>query len=139
MDSQWQPYQDPLMSRPAQFSNGQPVAAKYGGQPQQAQQAPVGYTYEAFQTPALTAKPPTLATNSKPVSMASSPTATPRSRDYVTDADTAMEDADPYNRAKYSAFLPVLPSRGVFGCSQVLPDERPVAHHAVYLESRKGP
>jgi dual specificity protein kinase YAK1 len=33
--------------------------------------------------------------------MASSPTATPRSRDYVTDADTTMEDADPYNRAKY--------------------------------------
>ncbi|CAG8143124.1 unnamed protein product [Penicillium nalgiovense] len=33
--------------------------------------------------------------------MASSPTATPRTRDYVTDADTTMEDADPYNRAKY--------------------------------------
>jgi dual specificity protein kinase YAK1 len=105
MGSQWQPYQDPLMGRPAQFNNGltstpQQLAPKYGGQPQQSQ-PPVGYTYEPFQTPA--AKPPSAGTNSKSVSMASSPAATPRSRDYVTDADTAMEDADPYNRAKYSA------------------------------------
>ncbi|KAI9044285.1 putative protein kinase Yak1 [Aspergillus affinis] len=120
MDSQWQPYQDPLMGRPAQFNNGQPLAAKYAGQPQQAQQAPVGYTYEAFQTPALAAKPPTMTANSKSVPMASSPAATPRSRDYVTDADTTMEDADPYNRAKYSAARPSHHSRP---SSQYFPHE----------------
>ncbi|GAQ07676.1 serine/threonine-protein kinase ppk15 [Aspergillus lentulus] len=107
MGSQWQPYQDPLMGRPAQFNNGlastpQQLGPKYGGQPQQSQ-PPVGYTYEAFQTPGTAAKPPSAGANSKSVSMASSPAATPRSRDYVTDADTTMEDADPYNRAKYSA------------------------------------
>lgn len=101
MDSQWQPYQDPLMGRPAQFNNGQQLASKYGGQPPQSQ-PPMGYTYEPFQTPGIAAKPPSIGSNSKSMSMASSPVATPRSRDYVTDADTTMEDADPYNRAKYS-------------------------------------
>lgn len=101
MASGWQPYQDPLIGRPAQFNTGlashpQQLASKYGQPPQS--QPPVGYTYETFQTPAAS-KPAGL--NSKPVSMASSPTATPRTRDYVTDADTTMEDADPYNRAKY--------------------------------------
>lgn len=94
------------MGRPAQFNPGlaahpQQLASKYG-QPQQSQ-PPVGYTYETFQTPGTTSKAPSTGPNSKPVSMASSPTATPRSRDYVTDADTTMEDADPYNRAKYSS------------------------------------
>ncbi|KAJ5096130.1 hypothetical protein NUU61_005486 [Penicillium alfredii] len=102
MDSGWQPYQDPLMGRPAQFNTGlashpQQLASKYGQPPQS--QPPVGYTYETFQTPAP--KAPSVGPNSKTISMASSPTATPRSRDYVTDADTTMEDADPYNRAKY--------------------------------------
>ena len=92
------------MGRPAQFNPGlaahpQQLASKYG-QPLQSQ-PPVGYTYETFQTPGTASKPPSTGPNSKPVSMASSPTATPRSRDYVTDADTTMEDADPYNRAKY--------------------------------------
>ncbi|KAF9884397.1 dual specificity protein kinase yak1 [Aspergillus nanangensis] len=103
MDSQWQPYQDHLMGHPAQFNNGltsnpPQMATKYGTQPQQAQ-PPVGYTYETFQNPGMASKPAA----SKSVSMASSPAATPRSRDYVTDNDTTMEDADPYNRAKYSA------------------------------------
>ncbi|KAJ6084405.1 hypothetical protein N7486_011205 [Penicillium sp. IBT 16267x] len=103
MDSGWQPYQDPLMGRPAQFNTGLAAhpqqASKYGQPPQS--QPPVGYTYETFQTPSSSSKAPSTGPNSKPVSMASSPTATPRSRDYVTDADTTMEDADPYNRAKY--------------------------------------
>ncbi|KAJ5108924.1 hypothetical protein N7456_005599 [Penicillium angulare] len=104
MDPGWQPYQDPLMGRPAQFNSGlaahpQQLASKYGQPPQS--QPPVGYTYETFQTPGTTSKAPSTGPNSKPVSMASSPTATPRTRDYVTDADTTMEDADPYNRAKY--------------------------------------
>lgn len=104
MDPGWQPYQDPLMGHPAQFntalaSHPQQLASKYGQSSQS--QPPVGYTYEAFQTPGTTSKAPSAGSNSKTVSMASSPTATPRTRDYVTDADTTMEDADPYNRAKY--------------------------------------
>lgn len=92
------------MGRPAQFNSGlaphpQQLASKYG-QPTPSQ-PPVGYTYETFLTPGTTSKSPSAGPNSKPVSMASSPMATPRNRDYVTDADTTMEDADPYNRAKY--------------------------------------
>ncbi|KAJ5465191.1 Serine/threonine-protein kinase ppk15 [Penicillium daleae] len=104
--SGWQPYQDPLMGQPAQFNSGlashpqQQLGTKYGQPPAQTQ-PPVGYTYETFQTPSTSSKPSSAHPSSKPVSMASSPTATPRSRDYVTDADTTMEDADPYNRAKY--------------------------------------
>jgi dual specificity protein kinase YAK1 len=108
MDSQWQSYKDPLVGRPAPFTNNgltsnpnpQQLPSNYGGQPQPSQ-PPAGYTYETFQTPGVAAKPSSVATNSKSASMASSPTATPHTRDYVTDADTAMEDADPYNRAKY--------------------------------------
>ncbi|KAB8079614.1 kinase-like domain-containing protein [Aspergillus leporis] len=123
MDSQWQPYQDPLMGRPAQFNNGltsnpPQLGPKYSSQPQQSQ-APIGYTYEAFQTPGNAAKPPSTAMNSKSVSMVSSPAATPRSRDYVTDADTTMEDADPYNRAKYST----RPSQHSRPSSQYFPTE----------------
>ncbi|KAL3475245.1 kinase-like domain-containing protein [Aspergillus californicus] len=108
MDPQWQSYKDPLLGRPTQFSNNgltsnpnpQQLPSKYGGQPQPSQ-PPVGYTYEAFQTPGLAAKPPSAAPKSNSVSMASSPVATPHTRDYVTDPDINMEDADPYNRAKY--------------------------------------
>lgn len=85
------------MGRPAQFNN---VPPKYG-QPQQHSQPPVGYTYEPFQTPAMASKPPSLSSSSKTMSMASSPAATPRHRDYVADTDATMEDADPYNRSKY--------------------------------------
>lgn len=93
------------MGRPTQFNTGlashpQQLASKYG-QPPQSQPPVPGYTYETFQTPGTTSKSPSAGPNSKPVSMASSPTATSRSRDYVTDADATMEDADPYNRAKY--------------------------------------
>jgi len=93
------------MGRPAQFNTGlashpQQLASKYG-QPPQSQPPVPGYTYETFQTPGINSKPPSVGSNSKPVSMASSPTAAPRSRDYVTDADATMEDADPFNRAKY--------------------------------------
>ncbi|RAK96996.1 putative protein kinase Yak1 [Aspergillus ibericus CBS 121593] len=123
MDSQWQPYQDPLMGHPAQFNNGltsnpQQLASKYGAQPQHSQ-PPVGYSYEPFQAPGTTVKPPSIAPNSRTVSMASSPAATPRSRDYVTDADTTMEDADPYNRAKYST----RPTQHSRPSSQYFPNE----------------
>lgn len=94
------------MGRPAQFNTGlashpQQLPSKYGQPPQS--QPPVGYTYETFQTPGTTSNPPSAGPNSKPMSMASSPAATPRSRDYVSDADTTMEDADPFNRTKYPA------------------------------------
>ncbi|KAL2838421.1 kinase-like domain-containing protein [Aspergillus pseudodeflectus] len=127
MDHQWQAYKDPLAGRPAQFNNTgltsnpnpQQMPSKYGTQPQPSQ-PPVGYTYETFQTPGITAKPPSAATTSKTVSLASSPTtATPQSRDYVTDADTTMEDADPYNRAKY----PTRPNHHSRPSSQYFPSE----------------
>lgn len=102
MDPQWQPYQDPLMGRPAQFNNGLGSnSSQYAAQPA-VTQPPMGYQYETFQTPGMPAKAPSIGSNSKPMSMATSPTAPPRNRDYVPDADTTMEDADPYNRAKYS-------------------------------------
>ncbi|KAJ5175328.1 Serine/threonine-protein kinase ppk15 [Penicillium canariense] len=121
MDSSgWQPYQDPLMGRPAQFNSGlashpQQLGTKYGQPPAQTQ-PPVGYTYETFQTPGTSSKTPSANSNSKPISMGSSPTAPPRSRDYVTDADTTMEDADPYNRSKY----PSRPNQHTRASSQFL-------------------
>lgn len=124
MDNQWQPYHDPLMGHPVQFNNGYPghhpqqLAPKYGGQPPQSQ-PPRGYTYETFQSPGLAATAPSVGSNSKTVSMVSSPTATPRSRDYVTDADTTMEDADPYNRAKY----PTRPNHHSRASAQFFPTE----------------
>ncbi|KAJ5895273.1 hypothetical protein N7495_006964 [Penicillium taxi] len=102
MDPGWQPYQDPLIGRPAQYTGlTSHPPAKYS-QPQQSQ-PPVGYTYETFQTPNTNSKPPSTGPHSKPVSMASSPTGAPRNRDYIADIDTNMEDADPFNRAKYLA------------------------------------
>lgn len=123
MDPQWQAYQDPSMGRPPQFNNGlashpPQLNAKYGAQPQQSQ-PPAGYTYETYQTPTAAAKAPTMGSNSKAISMASSPAATPRGQDYVTDADTPMEDADPYNRSKY----PVRPSHHSRASSQYLASE----------------
>lgn len=92
------------MGRPAQFNTGlashpQQLPSKYGQPPQS--QAPVGYTYETLQTPGTPSRQHSATPNTKSIPMASSPSATPRNRDYVTDADTAMEDADPYNRTKY--------------------------------------
>lgn len=104
MDPQWQAYQDFSMNRPIQFGNGlvphpQQQLPKYSGQPQYVK-PPVSYNYEPFHTP-TSSKPPSVAPSTKPIPMASM-VGTPRSRDYVTDVDTAMEDADPYNRAKYT-------------------------------------
>lgn len=94
------------MGRPAQFNNNgyhpQQLPPKYGAHPPNSQ-PPVGYTYETFQSPGVAAAPPTMGPISNSASMASSPTATPRSRDYVTDNDTAMGDADPYNHQKYQS------------------------------------
>lgn len=107
MDQQWQPYTDPSHGRPGQFNNGhathsQPAPKYGGGQPQAQPPLPVGYTYESYQTPGAPGKASTSASNSKTVSMASTPSVS-GSRDYMADPDTFMEDADPYNRAKYPA------------------------------------
>jgi dual specificity protein kinase YAK1 len=82
------------------------IKPQYGGQPPPQAQPPAGYTYESYQTPIAATKASSLGPNIKSVSMASSPAATPHSRDYVTtDSDTPMEDADPYNRSKYPTRL----------------------------------
>lgn len=99
-----QSYQDPFVGHSAEFQSELPshqqAASKYG-QPQS--QPPVGYTYETLQTPATSSQVPSAGTNSNTVSMATSPT-TPRTRDYITGgADATMEEADPYNRTKYSS------------------------------------
>lgn len=109
MDSQWSAYSDSAGNRATQFGNGQrghpsQIPQKYavpgpGGQIQQPQ-APLGYTYETYQSP-TTAHAPTIPSNVKSVSMTSSPSETPLTRDLI-DPDTPMEDADPYNRSKYS-------------------------------------
>ncbi|OJJ46575.1 hypothetical protein ASPZODRAFT_1974451 [Penicilliopsis zonata CBS 506.65] len=111
MDSQWQAFQDPSAGRAAPFGNNngltshsQQLAARYGAQPPPAPSAPaapLGYTYETFQGPTAATNPPAIGSNANPPAMGSSSNATPRGRDYVTDADATMEDADPYNRAKY--------------------------------------
>jgi dual specificity protein kinase YAK1 len=116
MDPQWQ-YQDPLMAgRPPQqqFASTTATSAAVNGLPStpskyaaaQPSQPPMGYTYEAFQTPSIPSRAPSMgsASAARPSSMAPSPSTPSRSRDYAptADADTTMEDADPYNRAKYS-------------------------------------
>lgn len=130
MDPQWQPYQDPLMGRPAQqFSHNTAnngltsTPSKYAAQPPPPSQPPMGYTYEAFQTPGMPSRAPSMGSNSKPMSLAPSPSAPSRTRDYVTDADTTMEDADPYNRAKYS----VRTNHYARPSSQYLPSEESTA------------
>jgi dual specificity protein kinase YAK1 len=100
------------MGRPSHLNNSNPESyaprlnTKYGGQQHVPQvHPPAGYTYESYQSPITAAKATALGSNSKPVSLASSPAATPHARDIMADADTPMEDADPYNRSKYSARL----------------------------------
>jgi dual specificity protein kinase YAK1 len=117
------------MGRPGQFDNTpgsfpSQLNTKFNGQhhPPQAQ-PPAGYTYESYQTPITASKAATLSTNSKSVAMTSSPSATPQNRDYVTDADTPMEDADPYNRSKYPTRL----THQTRPSSQYLPNEESTA------------
>lgn len=117
------------MGRPGQFHNTpgsfpSHMNTKFNGQqPLPQAQAPAGYTYESYQTPITASKAAALSANSKPVSMTSSPAPTPQSRDYVTDADTPMEDADPYNRSKYPTRL----THQVRPSSQYVPNEESTA------------
>lgn len=114
MDPQWQMYTDSSANRAGQFGNGfggqrsqvapqSQLAPGSGAQPQQPQ-APLGYSYEnpqALGAAPTTSKATPSNTAAKSVSVASSPSATPLTQDYLPDPDTLMEDADPYNRAKY--------------------------------------
>ena len=71
----------------------QQQAREFNGTTQQ-HQPPAGFSYEAYQaTPDA----------SHSHSMATSPAATPHAREYNGDGDITMEDADPYNRLKYSS------------------------------------
>jgi hypothetical protein len=120
MDSQWQSYGN--LSSGAHLdnsagSNPYRLDTKYNGQQQT--QPPAGYTYESYQSPITAAQTSAGGSTSKSVSMASSPAATPHTRDYFTDADTPMEDADPYNRAKYSTRL----THNTRPASQYMPTE----------------
>ncbi|KAH8703453.1 kinase-like domain-containing protein [Talaromyces proteolyticus] len=133
MDSQWQAYGgDPSMSRPTSHLDNTPGSypprlntnTKYGGQPQVPQaQPPAGYTYESYQSPITAAKATTVGPNSKPDPMTSSPAATPHTHDYIPDADTPMEDADPFNRSKYPTRLTHNPRPS----SQYMPTEESTA------------
>ena len=98
MEPQWQGYSDLSPSRQTRYSNNahptpQQHARELNGATQQ-HQPPAGFSYEPYQaTPDA----------SHPQSMATSPAATPHSREYNGDGDIPMEDADPYNRLKYSS------------------------------------
>lgn len=104
MESQWQSY-DHSSGHHDNSTSQNPYRqnANYNGQP--SAQAPAGYTYESYQSPITAVQATAGGSGAKSLSMAVSPAAAPHSRDYFTDADTPMEDADPYNRAKYSSRL----------------------------------
>lgn len=132
MDPQWQAYAN-ATSGPGQFNNGlgghppqltqnySATSAGSGGQSQQQQhQAPMGYTYESYQTPGTAPKAPSGNSMSKTVSMTSSPIALTGE---FPDPDVTMEDADPYNSAKYAT----KPSHHQRGSSQFLSSEESTA------------
>ncbi len=98
MEQQWQSYSDMSPTRQARYSHSahatpQQQAREFNGATQQ-HQPPAGFSYEVYQAPPSA---------SLPQSMATSPSATPHAREYNGDGDVPMEDADPYNRLKYSS------------------------------------
>ncbi|KAK2882634.1 hypothetical protein FQN49_000146 [Arthroderma sp. PD_2] len=117
MEPQWQNYSDIPGNKPGQFT---PSAAQTADGQGQTHQPPRGFTYETYQPPGAVSKVPA---SLRPSSMASSPsgtgtgTGTPNTRDL--DQDTPMEDADPYNRAKY----PPRPAAHQRNSSQFLANE----------------
>ncbi|EFE36188.1 uncharacterized protein ARB_05126 [Trichophyton benhamiae CBS 112371] len=104
MEPQWQNYSDIPGNKPGQFTPNTGHSAVDHGQ---THQPPRGFTYETYQPPGSVSKVPA---SLRPTSMVPSPSGngngsgTPNTRDL--DHDTHMEDADPYNRAKYSARPP---------------------------------
>ncbi|KAF3492244.1 CMGC/DYRK/YAK protein kinase [Arthroderma uncinatum] len=118
MEPQWQNYSDIPGNKRGQFT---PSAAQTAADSQgQTHQPPRGFTYETYQPPGTVSKVPS---SLRPSSMASSPSGTgtgagtPSTRDL--DQDTPMEDADPYNRAKY----PSRPAAHQRSSSQFLANE----------------
>ncbi len=98
MEQQWQSYSEMSPNRQTRYSHSahatpQQQAREFSGAAQQ-HQPPAGFSYEAYQAPPNT---------SHSHSMATSPSATPQVRKYNGDGDIPMEDADPYNRMKYSS------------------------------------
>ena len=97
---QWQGYSEtPSANRPAQYRNNsrhQPQSSSQeAGGPAVQQQGPIGGSYEAYQRPT---------TSSRSQSIPPSPAGVPRGRvlEHAGDGDLHMQDADPYNRTKYS-------------------------------------
>lgn len=106
MEQQWQGYSDMPSARQSRYSSTvhttpQQQAREFNGattqqqqQQQQQHQPPAGFSYEAYQGPPSASHTHSLTT---------SPAATPHAREYNGDGDIPMEDADPYNRLKYSS------------------------------------
>lgn len=92
MDEQWQQYgNETHAQRHGRYSQAGEVQSQ---QQQQQQSADPGYGYKAYQTPTFP---------SQSQSMGASPIATPQAKSFPADGaqDVTMEDADPYNKAKY--------------------------------------
>ena len=95
MNQDWQSSGSSSMNHTERFGSGfqsAPLQAGRGTNGQYQQQQSSAYNYEAY---------PSGPSASNGLSMASTPSATPQSNDYSTEADVPMEDADPYNRSKY--------------------------------------
>lgn len=92
MDPQWH-YTDPTTNRTRGYGQAVQHGHEYNGQNQQ-YHSPIEYSnvHDTYQN----TQP-----SSNTVSLGSTPSATPLKQEYATDADVQMEDADPYNRAKY--------------------------------------
>ena len=96
MEQQWQLYGDPSINHPARFAAGSASAPLQagrdaGGQNQQ-HYPPAGYAFDSHQP---------MPSGSNSLSISSTPAVTPHAHDYTGEIDVHMEDADPYNRAKY--------------------------------------
>lgn len=81
------------MNDPGQFVQGTPTAPLHPGREATSQHLnTTGYGYEQYRVM------PSVANN---MSVSSTPASTPHSHNYNSEGDVPMEDADPYNRAKY--------------------------------------
>lgn len=114
MDQQWH-YADPAANRSRVYGQTVQHGHEYNGQnPQFHSPTEYGNVHDAYQ--------PTQP-SSNTVSLGSTPSATPLKQEYVTDADVQMEDADPYNRAKY----PTRPTHSHRSSTQYLSHEASAA------------
>ena len=112
MDQQWH-YPDAAPNRTRGYSQSFQQGHEYNGQSSQFQ-SPTEYSQETYQAPPSA---------SNTISMGSTPSATPIKQEYVADLDIPMEDADPYNRAKY----PSRPMQSHRSSTQYLANEESTA------------